>query len=35
MKGTAILFMIVILTVLWGGFAYTLFTAIQREAKKN
>jgi len=35
MNMTAIIFMIVILTILWGGFTYTLFTAIKREAKKN
>lgn len=35
MEITAVIFMIIILTLIWGGFAYSLFIAMKREAKKE
>ncbi len=34
MKGEAILFMILILGTVWGGFAYLLILAMRRERKR-
>ncbi len=35
MEITAIMFMIGVLLILWGGFGYTLLKAVKREGQKN